>query len=473
MLAVLLLVAVTGAIAAAAMESLALSRAAAGNVVALDQARAYAGAVEQLAAVTVDDMIVENPNRTTLAGGWNGAVRRVALPGGGVAQVRVRDGGNCFNVNSVVSGDPRTRLARRPSGVAQLTGLMQALRVPEGEARRIAEAAADWADSDAVPSPGGAEDGAYGGGDLPYRTGNTLFADVGELGALAGMTPEIMARLRPWLCALPTTELSPLNFNTLLPEQAPLLAMLAPGQLDVERARRVLAARRPEAGATRSSSGGSTRCAASTCRSTSSSAPDADPLVRARRDRRGHGRGIHRIGAARRAAAALAGGRPPLGGVKRGRRKPMKSVLLYANPDAGLESRLQAALDVTRLFEGHLTCLQVTPYDLFIMGDPFGGIYALPTMIEQVRRTADEHRERMEQRLRGEGVAWDWLRFDGAPAQLIVDRARLCDLIVLSLPGTTGVPASRTSPPTCSSTPGRRCWRSRPPGADWTRSARR
>ena len=113
----------------------------------------------------------------------------------------------------------------------------------------------------------------------------------------------------------------------------------------------------------------------------------------------------------------------------------MKSVLLYANPDAGLESRLQAALDVTRLFEGHLTCLQVTPYDSFIMGDPFGGIYALPTMIEQVRRTADEHRERMEQRLRGEGVAWDWLRFDGAPAQLIVDRARLCDLIVLSLPG--------------------------------------
>jgi nucleotide-binding universal stress UspA family protein len=113
----------------------------------------------------------------------------------------------------------------------------------------------------------------------------------------------------------------------------------------------------------------------------------------------------------------------------------MKSVLLYANPDNGLESRLQAALDVTRMFEGHLTCLQVSPYDAFIMGDPFGGIYALPTMVEQVRRTADEHRERLEQRLRGEDVSWDWLRFDGAPAQLIVDRARLADLIVLSLPG--------------------------------------
>jgi nucleotide-binding universal stress UspA family protein len=113
----------------------------------------------------------------------------------------------------------------------------------------------------------------------------------------------------------------------------------------------------------------------------------------------------------------------------------MKSILLYANRDPGLESRLQAALDVARLFEAHLTCLQVTPYDSFIMGDPFGGVYALPTVIEQVQRVAEEQRAEVEERLRGEGVAWDWLRFDGAPAQVIVDRARLSDLVVLSLPG--------------------------------------
>ena len=98
------------------------------------------------------------PRQTTLEGGWNGAVRRVALPGGGSRSARVRDGGNCFNVNSVVEGDPRTRLTRRNSGVAELAGLMQVLDVPEAEARRIAEAAADWADSDTAPGPGGAED---------------------------------------------------------------------------------------------------------------------------------------------------------------------------------------------------------------------------------------------------------------------------------------------------------------------------
>ena len=243
LLAVLLLVAVTGAIAAAAMEKLSLSRAAAGNAVALDQGRAYAQAVEQLAILTIDDMIGRNPDKTTLIGGWNGAVRRVALPGGGAAQIRVRDGGNCFNLNSVVEGDPRTRLTRRPSGVDQFAGLMRVVGIPEGEARRIAEAAADWADSDVLPGPAGAEDGAYAGGPEPYRTGNTLFADPGEVGALAGMTPDYLARLRPWLCALPAATLSPLNMNTLLPDQAPLLAMLAPGQLDVGRARRVLEGR--------------------------------------------------------------------------------------------------------------------------------------------------------------------------------------------------------------------------------------
>ena len=243
LLAVLLLVAVTGAIAAAAMESLSLSRAAALNTVALDQGRAYAQAVEQLTLLTVDEMIGRNPDRTTLEGGWNGAVRRIALPGGGTARVRLRDGGNCFNLNSVVEGDPRTRLVRRQTGVDQFAGLLQALGVGMSEGRRIAEAAADWADTDSLPGPAGAEDSAYTGGPHPYRTANSLFADPGEVRMLAGMTPEILARVRPWLCALPAAILSPLDMNTLLPEQAPLLSMLAPGQFDVERARRVLAGR--------------------------------------------------------------------------------------------------------------------------------------------------------------------------------------------------------------------------------------
>src|ERR1044072_2278781 len=88
------------------------------------------------------------------------------------------------------------------------------------------------------------------------------------------------------------------------------------------------------------------------------------------------------------------------------RRCPMKTVLLYANDDVGLESRLQAALDVARAFSAHLSCVQVTPFDSFIMGDPFGGVYALPTVIEAASKAEEEHRAKIEARLAIEDVPW-------------------------------------------------------------------
>lgn len=111
----------------------------------------------------------------------------------------------------------------------------------------------------------------------------------------------------------------------------------------------------------------------------------------------------------------------------------MKSLLLHANEDSGLESRLQAALDLVRLFEGHLTCLHTTPYEAFITGDPFGGVYALPVVVDQLKRLEAEQRARLDEKLSTEGVAWDWLQIDGPSVQAILDRSRLADLVVLSL----------------------------------------
>ena len=244
LLAVLVLVAITGAIAAAALEKLRLSTASARNVVSLDLARGFAGGIESLVLVTIEDRLAQSPERTTLAGGWNGATRQVPMPvGGGVALATVSDGGNCFNINSVAQGEGVASLASRPSGIEQFAGLMTVLEIPEREARAIAEAAADWVDVDSERLPNGAEDVDYASGERPYRTGNTLFAEASELRALRGVTPQIYERLRPWVCALPTTQLSPININTLLPTQVPLLAMLAPAQLSIAEARRVIDAR--------------------------------------------------------------------------------------------------------------------------------------------------------------------------------------------------------------------------------------
>lgn len=247
LLAVLLLVAVMGALAAAALERLRLSTSLAINSAALDQARSFAVGVESLLVLGVDDLIALSPERTTLAGGWNGDTRTIPMPGGGLAEATIRDGGNCFNINSVGEGNLPTVLTPRAAGIMQFAALMRVLEVPETSARQIAEAAGDWVDADMNRSREGAEDQDYAGAEQGYRTGNTFFADVSELRAVSGMTLEIYERLRPWVCALPTADLSPINVNTLMPDQAPLLAMLAPEQLTVERMRRVLA-ERPAAG---------------------------------------------------------------------------------------------------------------------------------------------------------------------------------------------------------------------------------
>lgn len=123
----------------------------------------------------------------------------------------------------------------------------------------------------------------------------------------------------------------------------------------------------------------------------------------------------------------------------------MKSVLLYANDDGGLDARIEAALDLAEADEGHLTCIQVVPYDSFVMGDPFGGVYALPSVLEEVERKKAATRDRVEARLKRAQVPWTWLDFTGEPASLVAERSRLADVIVVSLPNGSGRQSDRVN----------------------------
>lgn len=245
LLTVLLLVAVMSVVAATALERVALATRMTGNGGAIDQARAYADAGTQIARMRIGDLVAANPARITLAGGWMGTPQSIPVPGG-IATARVTDGGNCFNVNSVVTGESEASLKVRPIGVSQFQALLQALGVDARQAQGAAAALADWIDSDSVAQPGGAEDETYAQGPRPYRAANRLMVDASELRAVNGITPAIYDLARPWVCALPVTDLSPININTLLPTQAPLFAMLLPGQLSVAQARQLLAQRPPD-----------------------------------------------------------------------------------------------------------------------------------------------------------------------------------------------------------------------------------
>lgn len=112
----------------------------------------------------------------------------------------------------------------------------------------------------------------------------------------------------------------------------------------------------------------------------------------------------------------------------------MKAILLDARRDNRLEARLGAAIEIARLFGGRLTCVQATPYNAYMIGDPFGGVYALPAVMDQLRTDEEEHRRRVEARLAKDGVAWNWIQRDGTPAQVLLRESTLADLLVTGLP---------------------------------------
>ncbi|WP_256731447.1 universal stress protein [Sphingomonas sp. dw_22] len=108
----------------------------------------------------------------------------------------------------------------------------------------------------------------------------------------------------------------------------------------------------------------------------------------------------------------------------------MKNVLVLMHDDAGQEARFQAALDLTRALDGHLTCVDVSITPLFI-GDYAGtGGEALMMADEQAREK--ENRERMEARLRVEDVPYDWIDECGFLSPCMRDAATMADLVVLN-----------------------------------------
>ncbi|MDH7972276.1 type II secretion system minor pseudopilin GspK [Sphingomonas sp. AR_OL41] len=241
LLTVLLLVAVIAVLAGTALEKLRLSTRIGGNAVALDQARAFAQAAEILAVAKVSDLLARDPNRVTLAGGWSDKPFPLPIPGG-IATARVSDGGNCFNLNSlVVETGPGVYAAYTPAR-RQFARLIRLVGAPTSTPDGIAAATADWIDSDNAPVEQGSEDASYTG----YRPADTLMADPSELRAVAGVTAAVYAKLRPWVCTLPKAEPSKINVNTLLPEQAALFAMLLPDTLSVDGARQMLLKRPPQ-----------------------------------------------------------------------------------------------------------------------------------------------------------------------------------------------------------------------------------
>lgn len=116
----------------------------------------------------------------------------------------------------------------------------------------------------------------------------------------------------------------------------------------------------------------------------------------------------------------------------------MKIIALLVHDDAGQDARLEAALDLARSLQGHVTCIEIAVP--LAAGDPFGGLTPIVTSDELVRENAN--RARIEMRLQKELVSWDWMDFVGDIAACLARAAAFTDIIVVDRQADHVIPAS-------------------------------
>lgn len=201
-----------------------------------DQARYFAIGGEQLVVATAETI---NKNKVRLT-----EPQSISYPieGGRIDGV-IEDASNCFNVNSLVTSGDADGYRVNEDMAVQYQRLLTNIGLAERESRQLAATLIDWLDSDSRPVTLGAEDYDYTNLNPPYRTANTLMADLTELAMVQGYNADILAVVRPHLCLLDSTRASVFNVNTLRPQNAPLLAALVGEGLDVSRAAEVIASR--------------------------------------------------------------------------------------------------------------------------------------------------------------------------------------------------------------------------------------
>ncbi len=123
----------------------------------------------------------------------------------GILSGRIEDMQSRFNLNNLIDAEGKLN----GQAMQQFERLLQILELDTG----IAQAVADWIDTDGSPSgPWGAEDVFYIGLATPYFAANRPFEDVAELRLVRGIDSDVWQKLAPFVSALP--EPTPLNVNT-------------------------------------------------------------------------------------------------------------------------------------------------------------------------------------------------------------------------------------------------------------------
>jgi general secretion pathway protein K len=229
----------------------------ASNIKDNNQAYWYAMGAEQFAQKSILELLKKNKDVISLEGGWSDEFT-FPLEGGGI-QAQLLDMQTCFNLNGVnavnttnnntnAPGNPNSnqndnnqqKQQKQPKpqqqpnpGAAPPEALaFEALlkeTVPELDDYSIEvvrDSLIDWLDEDDKISQSGAEDSDYAALPNPYLTANNLMASKSEFRLVNGVQANWVSRMLPLVCVIPKLDKIKININTVLAEQAPVVAAL-------------------------------------------------------------------------------------------------------------------------------------------------------------------------------------------------------------------------------------------------------
>lgn len=242
------------------------------------QAYWYAIGAEQLAKQLLKRINSEKDSRSsTIHSGQDWAQQGVNYPvEGGTIGAELKDLQSCFNLNSLAQ-DPRAdgeenkdtpavgannnggglkpaeddkdknsdgerkhnsdmspeRRKGIPFAMEAFTRLLDQLGIDEISdvpPEYLAQRLKDFIDADArLTGAGGMEEDDYMGLEIPYLTSNSLMSSLSELRLVAGFTPQIVAKIKPYVCVIPGDSRLKININTLDPEKTQLLTAILDG----------------------------------------------------------------------------------------------------------------------------------------------------------------------------------------------------------------------------------------------------
>jgi general secretion pathway protein K len=118
----------------------------------------------------------------------------VWLPDDRPHAIRTQDGAVEVRIENQAS-----KLNPNMATVEAMQALLTRLAIDPGKAAALARAIIDWRSSSAKSASGGSKISQYQAAGLPYAPASKLFDDLEEVGQVLGMTPALMARIKPFL----------------------------------------------------------------------------------------------------------------------------------------------------------------------------------------------------------------------------------------------------------------------------------